>query len=160
MRKSLIALVIVAVIAGAAVLFFATPVGLSVGGVDLGGTERAWLRERSVDFLEDLQFKDFDTAATYHLGETQVARDIPQLIRKVFLIKHEVLDIIRYEITEVDLDRSKTRARVRCLIDFRVMGDSAIRDKPESKRNVEMMLYWFRGDDGKWTMELESSLRN
>ncbi len=159
MRKSLIVLLVVAALAGVGVVMFSSPTGMSVAGMDFGGHERAWLRDRSIDFLEDLQFKDFDTASTYHLPETQEARNIPDLIRRVFGIRHEVLDIIRYEVAEVDLDRSKTRARVRCFVDFRTMGHKKIRESVHAQANIELMLYWFRGEDGKWTMELESSLR-
>lgn len=158
-KKSLIALLIVLVLGAVAVYVIQSPVGLSVGGVDFGGQERAWLTQRTIDFLEDLQFKDFDKASTYHLGETQKARDVPGLIRRVFGIKHEVLDIKAYRITEVDLDRSKKRARVRAVVDYRVLGDRLVREDKSNNRDIEMLIYWFRGDDGKWAMELESSLR-
>jgi hypothetical protein len=42
---------------------------------------------------------------------------------------------------------------------YRVIGDQTTVDDPASRRRLEMMLYWFRGTDGTWTMELESSLR-
>lgn len=145
--------------AGAAWLFGADPRGLSLGGVELGGEERAWLADRSVDFMEDLQFKDFTKAAIYHLEATQKARDIPALIRKVFRVPPELLDIHSYKVLEVDLDRSKTRARVRMLTYYHALGDEASRDQAASNRSVEILLYWFRGADQKWTMELESSLR-
>jgi hypothetical protein len=143
----------------AAWLFGADPRGISLGGVELGGEERAWLADRSVDFMEDLQFKDFNKAATYHLEATQKARDVPALIRRIFRIPPELLDIQSYKVLEVDLDRSKTRARVRMLTYYHSLGDETGRDQPDSNRSVEVLLYWFRGADQKWTMELESSLR-
>lgn len=147
------------VAAGAAWLFGVDPRGLSLGGVEIGGEERAWLADRSVDFMEDLQFKDFTKAATYHLDATQKARDIPAMIRRVFRMPPELLDIQSYKVLEVDLDRSKTRARVRMLTYYHALGDDSGRDQPEATRSVETFLYWFRGADQKWTMELESSLR-
>lgn len=125
----------------------------------LGRSETAWLAERSIDFVEDLQFKDFAKASTYHLPETQKARDIPELIRSVFLVRHEQLDIVDYKVLEVDLDRSKTRARVRVLVNYRLLGDRSTRESPQAQRDVEMLLYWFKQASGVWAMELESSLR-
>lgn len=159
MRKSLIILLVVLAAGAGVLLYLSNPRGISLGGIEIGGSERSWLADRSLDFLEDLQFKDFDSASTYHLDETKQKRDIPELIRSRFGIKHEVLDITGYEVTEVDLDRSKTRARVRLMVHFRVLGDRAVRDNAEAQRDLEMLLYWFRQPNGQWTMELESSLR-
>ena len=163
MNKTLWILVAVVVLGGAGLWLFTMPHGINVGGLEFGGTERSWLADRSIDFLEDIQFKDFDKASTYHLHETQKARDIPAMIQRAFRIRHEVLDIMRYEILEVDLDRSKTRARVRTLIDFKGLGDKKLRDNPDAHRDLELLLYWFKkpGKNGEleWFMELESSLR-
>jgi hypothetical protein len=159
MGRVWIAIAAVLVLAGAGLWFVSSPLGVSVGGVELGGTERDWLRERSIDFLEDLQFKDFKKASTYHLPETQKERDIPAMIRHIFLVRHEQLDIVSYEVREVDLDRSKSRARVRMQVRFRILGDKTVVDNPQSLREIEMILYWFRQQDGSWAMELESSLR-
>jgi hypothetical protein len=159
MKKWLLLTLFVVAAAGAALYIVQSPRGVSIGGVELGGGERAWLADRTVDFLEDIQFKDFKTASTYHLAKTQKERDIPEMIRSVFLVKHEVLDIQEYKILEVDLDRAKSRARVRALIHFRTLGDQTVRDRPDARRNTEMLFYWFRQPDGTWIMELESSLR-
>lgn len=159
MKKTAIITAIVIALGGAALWFFSQPRGVSIGGVDLGGSERQWLAERSIDFVEDIQFKDFQKASTYHLEKTQKERDIPGMIQRLFRIRHEVLDITGYEVLEVDLDRSKTRGRVKVQIFFRVLGDKVVRDNMEAKREGEMILYWFRAADGTWTMELESSLR-
>jgi hypothetical protein len=159
MKKWTIATAAAVVLGGAGLYVVSSPRGVSVLGVDVGGQERGWLSERSVDFIEDLQFKDFKRASTYHLAKTQAARNIPELIQRVFVVKHEVLDITDYKVLEVDLDRAKTRARVRMNVKYRVLGDQSFRDDPNLRRDVELMLYWFRGEDGAWTMELESSLR-
>lgn len=156
--KSVVLLLFVLLAGGLGLAIFAAPGTLSLGGVPVAFGERGWLVDRTRDFLEDIQFKDFDHAATYHLAEKQTARDIPALIRRVFQIKHEVLDIKDFEILEVDLDRSGRRARVRTKVDFHVLGPSDVRDAPESSKNVEMLFYWFKGADGQWTMDLESSL--
>lgn len=160
MRKSVIILIAIVVLGLGGLWASNQDRGVTLGKLELGGWETKWLADRSFDFFEDLQFKDFDTASTYHLPETQAKRDIPKMIQRRFGIKHEMLDILSYEVMEVDLDRSKARARVRCLVRYRVLGDGAIRDNKETRRNLEMLLYWFRGEgpEPKWYMELESSL--
>ena len=150
---------VLAIAAGLGV--FVAEFGVSVGGVDVGGSERRWLAERTYDFLEDIQFKDFDRASTYHLKATQTERDIPALIQRVFQIRHETLDIVKFKILEVDLDRSKSRCRVRTSIWYRVLGDSVVTDNSESRRQAELLFYWFRDsktNPPSWTMELSSSL--
>lgn len=159
MKKSVIVLLITILLAGGLLYVVASPGGISIGGIDLGGADRAFLRDRTIDFLEDIKFKDFQKASTYHLPETQKERDIPEMIRRVFAVRHELLDIQRYEILDVELDRAKSRARVRSLVYFRVLGDKQTRESERSHRDVEMMFYWFKQSDGSWVMELESSLR-
>ncbi len=152
-KKSLIVLVVALMLAGGALWALSQP-----GGV-LGNEDAALLRDRTVDFLEDIKFKDFARASTYHLPATQEKRDIPELIRRVFMVKHEVLDIQRWQILEVEFDRKENRGRVRVDVFYRVLGDSNTRDQPDVLRDVEMLFYWFKQPDGSWVMELESSLR-
>jgi hypothetical protein len=159
MKKSTIVLFLSLAVAGGVLFVLSTPGGVSAFGVNLGASDKAFLRDRTVDFLEDIRFKDFTKASTYHLPATQKARDIPALIQRVFKIKHEILDIQRYEILDVDLDRGKSRARVRAMVYFHVLGDQSMREKEDAFRNVEMLFYWFKQPDGQWVMELESSLR-
>ncbi len=159
MKKTGVILGVVALLVALGLLVLAVPGGVSIGFLHMGNEDRAFLRDRTVDFLEDIKFKDFSRASTYHLPETQAARDIPSLIRKVFMVKHELLDIQKYRILGVEMDRKQTRARVRATVDYRVLGDKRIRDNLESVRDVEMLFYWFQQKDKSWVMELESSLR-
>ena len=80
-------------------------------GLPLGG-DRGALRQTTQSFLEDIQFKDFDKAASYHAPERREDVDIPFLIQRLFLQKPESLDIMDYEIVFADLDSTATRARV------------------------------------------------
>ena len=140
---------------------FAYEYGFSIGEVDIGGSEKRWLTERTYDFLEDLQFKDFNRASTYHLKSTQERRDIPALIKRVFVMKHENLDIMRFDIQDVDFDRSGSRARVRTKIWYRFLSDGRVTKNSDSQRDLELIFYWFRAEaEGEvpWTMELASSL--
>lgn len=157
-KKSLILSLVVVGLAGAALFGLQQARLVDVARLDFSGQTK-WLADRSFDFLEDLKFKDFAKASTYHLAETQAERDIPELIRRVFGIKHEVLDIERFEVVEVDLDRSGERARVRMRVYFNVLGDRTVRENASSRRDIELLLYWFKQADGQWAMELESSLR-
>jgi hypothetical protein len=136
-----------------------TPGGLSLNGVEYGGSDRRLLEKLTVDFFEDLQFKDYGAASTFHLLATQQKRDIPEMIRRVFVVKPEALDIQRYQVLDVDLDRSGERGRTRTMVTYRVLGDTKVSQDPNAHRQLEMMLYWFKQPDGSWTMELESSLR-
>jgi hypothetical protein len=162
MKKKLIllSLIGVAVLLAVVLAMVATPGGISVNGVEYGGTDRTLLGKLTVDFFEDIQFKDFQSAATFHLAATQAKRDIPAMIQRVFsTLKPEALDIQRYKVLDVDLDRSGKRGRTRTQLTYRLLGDERVAGHAEALRQLEMMLYWFKQPDGSWAMELESSLR-
>ena len=125
---------------------YPTP-GIPVGG-DLGE-----LRRTSMTFWEDIQFKDFDKAATYHSADKQETVDIPFLIQRLFAVKPEALDIMTYEVVLADIDSTGNRGRVKTRIKVKVLVDEKIREK-------EVMLYFHRADaSSPWFMELEDSLR-
>ena len=122
-------------------------------GLALGGEEGA-LRRLTTDFWEDIQFKDFDKAATYHAPDKQDAVDIPYLLERLFLQKPEMLDIMSYEIVLADIDSSGDRARVKT----RMKVKDLAREKVDEK---EIMLYYKRAGEGApWYMDLETSLRD
>ena len=156
--KSAIILVLVLVVAGVALYVSSVPGGVSVPGVVMTG-DRGVLRDKTWAFLEDIKFKDFDKASSYHLAETQKKRDIPALIQRVFRVRHELLDIHDFDILEVELDSGGKRGRARALVRYHVLGDREVRDNKDSQRDAEMLFYWFKQPDGTWAMELESSLR-
>jgi hypothetical protein len=121
-------------------------------GLPLGG-EEGWLRRRSLEFWEDIQFKDFDKAATYHSPDQQSQVDIPFLLERLFLVKPEGLDIMQIEVVMVDIDSTGNRARVKTRLQTKVLVDGKIRER-------EIMLYYHRASAAEpWFMELESSLR-
>lgn len=158
MKKSAFALLFVVALAGAFLFAATQPTVPVVGGLLPGGGDKRYLYDRTYDFLEDIKYKDFGRASTYHLPSTQEKRDIPELIRRVFMVKHEVLDIHDFEIMGLDFDRGGARARARALVRYRILGDKRARDDPDARRDVEMLFYWFKEAD-VWVMELESSLR-
>lgn len=121
-------------------------------GLPLGG-DRGLVRRASLSFLEDIQFKDFDSAARYHSPEKQDTVDIPYLIQRLFQVKPEALDIMGYEIIFADLDSTETRARVKMRVKVKELTRGQIRDQ-------ELMLYFERKDErSPWYMKLEDSLR-
>lgn len=125
---------------------FPTP-GLPVGG------ELGHLRRQTLSFWEDVQFKDFDRAASYHAPEVRETVDIPFLLERLFLVKPEALDIMEYEVVLADIDSSELRARVKTRLKVKELVRESIRER-------EVMLYWTRETaSSPWFMNLESSLR-
>ncbi len=104
-----------------------------------------------LSFLEDIKFKDFKKAASYHHPEDQKKADIPKLIERLFKIKPELMDIMEYNILETSLDSSKKRARVKVKAKVHILNSDKI-------KNPEMMLFFHKKEE-KWYMELESSLK-
>ena len=151
MRKSAIVFLILILI-GLGVYFFATKYDINIGGLQFVlNKEKTILRNLTVDFIEDIRFKDFDKAASYHTKEDQETVNIPHLLERLFKIKPELLDIMKYEITEVDIDRSGTRARVKTHTTVKVLNT-------EELREPELIFYWHK-IDAHWYMKLESSLQ-
>ncbi|MFN7143050.1 MAG: hypothetical protein ACK4YP_04690 [Myxococcota bacterium] len=121
-------------------------------GLPLGG-DRGFVRRAALAFWEDIQFKDFARAASYHAPEVQGTVDIPYLIERLFGIKPEMLDIMEYEVVLADIDSTGLRARVKTRLKVKLLVDGRLAER-------EVMLYFHRTTaDAPWFMELESSLR-
>lgn len=134
-------------------LVFSSRHGLSLGGVAVSASpEAAQLEGYAKKFLEDIQFKDFEKAASYHSREDRKKVNIPQLIERMFGIKPEMLDIMRFEVVKVQVDSTGKRAKVKTKTTVKLLNTSEIRD-------VEIMLYYFKDPAEGWVMELESSLQ-
>ncbi|MBM4366870.1 MAG: hypothetical protein FJ102_11705 [Deltaproteobacteria bacterium] len=125
---------------------FPTP-GLAVGG------ELGWLRRTSLAFWEDIQFKDFAKAASYHSPDKQSSVDIPYLIQRLFGVRPEQLDIMEYEIVLAEIDSSGLRARVKTRVKVKFLLEGRIEE-------TEFMLFFHRASaSDPWFMILEDSLR-
>jgi hypothetical protein len=147
------------------VLIFTLLVGLAMGllyisnpGTDIGTTfnqvasdDVKYLRQQSKNFLEDLQYKDFDKAATYHSTEDRKGVDIPRLIERMFAVKPEFMDIMRYEIKRVEIDSSGDRAKVKTETVIKILNSGSVKEP-------EVILYWRKDPKEGWVMKLESSL--
>jgi len=121
-------------------------------GLPLGG-ERAELRSIANHFMEDIQFKDFKKAASYHAPAAIETVDIPFLLQRLFFQKPESLDIMAYEIVFCKLDSSKLRGRIKVRMKAKNLINKEIRKQ-------DFLLFFYRQDQqSPWYMELESSLR-
>jgi hypothetical protein len=122
-------------------------------GLPLGG-ERAKLRQISSSFMEDIQFKDFKKAASYHEPDVVGQVDIPYLLQRLFLQKPESLDIMDYEIVFCKLDRSTLRGRTKMRVKIKNLIDKKLRTQ-------DFILFFHRTNpQAPWYMKLESSLRD
>jgi len=121
-------------------------------GLALGG-DRGALRRIALDFLEDIQFKDFVSAASYHAPDLQSSVDIPFLIQRLFTVRPEALDIMDYDIVFAEIDSSELRARVKARVKVKLLLNELIDEQ-------ELVLYFERDSvTDPWHMKLEDSLR-
>ncbi len=109
------------------------------------------IRSHALSFMEDIQFKDFDKAASYHSPEDRKKVNIPKLIERVFKIKPELLDIMEFSIMDATLDSSRERGRVKMTAKVHLLNSDKIKN-PE-------LIFYFHKKNGDWYMELESSLK-
>lgn len=103
-------------------------------------------------FLEDVQFKDFQHAATFHSEEDRKTRNIPQLIENKFAVKPELLDIRSFDVLRVDVMSTGTRARVYVKVFAKILNGE------DKVRELEAVFFFKRSGDGPWFMDLQSSL--
>jgi hypothetical protein len=103
-------------------------------------------------FLEDIQFKDFAHAATFHTEQDRKVKDIPKLIEEKFQIKPELLDIRSFEILRVDIMSNGKRAKVLTKVFVKVLNAE------QKVREMEAAFFFKQEAGGKWFMDLQSSL--
>ena len=104
-------------------------------------------------FLEDIQFKDFVSAASYHAPEIRDDVDIPYLIQRLFTVRPEALDIMDYDVVFAEIDSGGLRARVKLRVKVKLFLNALINER-------EVILYLQRDSvDDPWYMKLEDSLR-
>lgn len=145
-------------------LLFVLLAGLAFGAFVLSGrarggevrftgssADRGQLEQYALKFMEDLRFKDFQHAASYHSVEDRKKVNIPQMIERWFQVKPETLDIMRYEVQKVDIDSTGNRGRVKIKTVLKILNANEIKEP-------EIMLYFFKDPAEGWVMELESSL--
>ena len=149
MKKSTVAFVLVALAVGGYILYdsqWGRSLLMGIFSEDL-----ARIEDISLAFMEDIEFKDFNKAASYHSPEDQEKVDIPRLMERLFKIKPEFLDVMEYTILDSTLDSTGTRGRVKMKAKVNVLNSGKI-------KNPEFILY-YKKEGEAWFMELESSLR-
>lgn len=134
MRKSTIALLVVALLCGAvAWVVLARPFASAGAGV---------VEELATSFMEDIQFKDFRSSALYHHRLDQGRLDVGQAIEKFFKVKPEQLDIRDYRIIRVDVGSEGRRAKTLVRTRYKLLDPRGA--KEQELREADLMLYWLR----------------
>lgn len=152
MKKLLLLFLFLGVVA-VVLLVFTTQGGVSMGSFSLAFSEdKKDVEKQTLSFLEDIRYKDFKKAASYHNLAEQKTVDIPNLIERIFAIRPEFLDILRYQITGIDIDSSGERARVHCKVVIKVLNTSEIKEP-------DVIFYWYKDPKEGWRMRLQTSLR-
>ena len=153
MKKALTALLVLSLLLGGYLgVAHVSGGAFSTLGLALGG-DRGALRRIALAFLEDVQFKDFVSAASYHAPDLMDSVDIPFLLQRLFAVKPEALDIMGYDIVFAELDSSNRRARVKARVKVKLLLEERIQER-------EFILYFDRDSvDDPWYMKLEDSLR-
>lgn len=149
--KKVILIFVILVAVAMGLLYISNPGSGFSSALPIASEDEKFIRAQSINFLEDLQFKDFDKAATYHSSEDRKNVDIAKEIEKMFAVKPEFLDIMRYEIKKIDIDRSGDRARVKTHTVIKVLNSGKVKEP-------EVILYWRKDPKEGWVMKLESSL--
>ena len=149
MKKSTVSFVLVLLILGAYILYD-TQKGQSFF-LGLFSKDKGIMSDIVLSFMEDIKFKDFEKAATYHTPEDQKNVDIPRLLERLFRVKPEFLDIMEYNILDTSIDSTRKRGRVKLKAKVKLLNSDEIRN-PE-------VIFYFHKKAGKWYMELESSLK-
>ena len=153
MKKAVTALLVLALLFGGYLgVAHLSGGAFSTLGLALGGS-RGELRRMALSFLEDIQFKDFVNAASYHAPDIRDGVDIPFLIQRLFTVRPEALDIMDYDIVFAEIDSSQLRARVKARIKVKLLLNELIQEQ-------ELILYFERDSVADpWHMKLEDSLR-
>lgn len=150
MKKGWIILGVVLAI-GLAAALFGWRYGFSVGSWSIAfNKDKAQLYRKTVRFLECLKFKEFDEAATFHAPEEADTADIPELIWRVFQVKHEALDIQSWDEPLIEIDSTGRLAVTKTTSHVKLLNTG-------QERDVEINFYWKKQGDA-WHMYLRSSL--
>lgn len=118
----------------------------------LMSSDLSTLAEESRQFMEALQFKDFKGASALSMPEHLKTYDMPMLIERLFQVKPEFLDIQKNKILSVEKDTTNKRAKVNIESEVKILNTNELK-----KPNV--ILYWKKMDDGKWYLDLASSIK-
>lgn len=123
-----------------------------MGAVDPNKDDDArFLFDRTTDFLEDIRYKDFDKAASYSSSEDRKNVNMTRALTRLFVVPPESLDILESEVRSVELDRSRTRGRVKTHSRVKILNLNQFKEP-------EIIFYWHKDPKEGWVMKLESSV--
>jgi ribosomal protein L23 len=142
MKKVGIALAVVLAL-GIALLVGLSSHGFRLGGVGVNwGPDEALLEQKAKGFLESIQYKRFDNAATFHAFPDQAKANIPQLIERLFAIKPEQLKMDNIKITRVTIDSNGMNGRTFFTASVTAFNSARKKTDEDEEREVEGVLYW------------------
>ena len=145
------AIILVLILAACGLMLFSSRYGVKIGSLSFAlDKDKQTLEQRSKAFWEDVQYKDFKSAAKYHEKSKQKKHDIPYLLERLFLVKPEQLDIRSIEVEEVSIDSTRKRGRSRTKLTLKILNANKL-------KTPKVILYWYKKNQ-KWYMRLESSL--
>lgn len=149
MRKLVLA---VALVLGVIVYFSSSHYGIALGPLRLSlEPDKQTVELATRRFLEDVKFKDFAHASTFHTDQDRKRKDIPKLIEEKFQIKPELLDIRDFEVLRVDVMSTGERAKALAKVFVKVLNSN------QDVKEVDMS-FFFKKEKGGWYMDLQSSL--
>lgn len=151
MRKLFVLVLLLALAGGAFAVFMHGNRANAPLGVLLNAQTRE-VTELGRQFMEAVQYKDFKAAAQLSPPEDREKADVPKLIERLFLVKPEQLQIDKVQLLTADVDTTGKRARTKFGTDVKLLNSAEL-------RHPEVMLYWRKAQDGKWYMDLASSLQ-
>ena len=136
--KKLGFIILILIIIAVLFLVFTSKYSFKLGNVNISINEdKQVLEEKVTNFLEDVEFKDFEKAATYHNKADQEKVNISKLIEDKFMVKPELLDITKYEVTDINIDRSGERAKVKTRTIFKILNTGKVEE-------MELIFYFHR----------------
>lgn len=107
---------------------------------------------QSLQFMEDVKFKDFVSAGKKSIPEHLQKYNVPMLIESLFQVKPELLDIQKTKVISTEKDSTGNRAKIQLETEVKLLNTNEFR-KPI------VMLYWKKQPDGKWYLDLASSIK-
>jgi len=145
------AVLVVVVVLALVVYASSTRYGLVLGNFHLSfAPDKDEVYRKMMRFIQDIQFKDFKHAATFHSDKDRAEQDIPKKIEQRFVVKPEMLDIKTFDVLGVEITPEGDRAKVRTQWHVKLLNSNQTKD-------VDVVFYWQK-QDGQWYMDLQSSL--
>lgn len=150
MKKLVILLVLILCLV---IYFSSSHYGVALGPLKLSLEPDKHAIELSMRrFLEDIKFKDFAHASTFHSEADRKVKNIPRLIEDKFAIKPELMDIRDYDVLRVEMMSTGRRAKVLVKTWVKLLNSN------QDVKEMDAVFFFKREADDRWYMDLQSSL--